>query len=60
MYLKKFTENSLLTIDYEANGTIKTLKGKVCSFNVKEQVLSLKDQNHNAITIKLSAIRNIY
>jgi hypothetical protein len=60
MFLKKFTENKLITIDYDKDGTIKTLKGKVCFINSKEQVLSLKDEKQKRFSIKLSAIRYIY
>lgn len=60
MYLKKFTKNNTITIVYDANGNIKTFKGKVCCVDSKEQILSLKDENQQAFDIKLSAIRHIY
>jgi hypothetical protein len=60
MYLKKFIKNNLITIVYDTNGTIKTIKGKVCNVNSKDQILSLRDENQQACYIKLSAIRHIY
>jgi hypothetical protein len=60
MYLKKFIKNNWITIIYDTNGTIKTIKGTVCNVNSKEQVLSIKDENQQACYIKFSAIRHIY
>jgi hypothetical protein len=60
MFLKKFVKNSLITIDYDVNGAITKLKGRVCGLNLKEQVLSLLDEDQKPFSIKLSGIRYIY
>lgn len=60
MYLKKFTENKTITIDYDKNGALKTFKGRVYSLNLKEQILSLVDEQQKTFSLKLSGIRNIY
>lgn len=60
MYLRKFIKNKMITVDYDMNGTIQTLTGQVYWINLKEQLLSLKDEKQKIVTIKLSGIRNIY
>jgi hypothetical protein len=60
MYLKKLTENKLITIDYDFNGTIQTFKGRVFHLNLLEQILSLKDEKQQLFSIRLSCIRDIY
>lgn len=60
MYLKKLTENRLITIDYYFNGTLKSFKGRVYRLNLFEQILSLKDEKQQLISIRLSGIRAIY
>ncbi|MBU8880137.1 YolD-like family protein [Bacillus sp. FJAT-29790] len=60
MYLKKLTENRLLTIDYYKSGSLQTCKGRVYSLNLKEQILSLKDEKQKIFSIQLSGIINIY
>jgi hypothetical protein len=60
MYLRKFVKNKMITVDYDMNGTIQTLTGQVYWINLKEQLLSLKDEKQKIVTIKLSGIRNIY
>ncbi|WP_423800364.1 hypothetical protein [Neobacillus sp. SAB-20_R2A] len=60
MFLRQFTNNRMITIDYDTNGTSKTLKGKVCGVNLKEQVLFLKDEKQKSFSIKLSGIRHIH
>jgi len=59
MYLKKLTENKLITINYYTNGTLQTIQGHVYKLNLTEQVLSLKDESQNLFSIRLSQIRNI-
>jgi hypothetical protein len=60
MFLKKFAENNLITIDYDVDGAITKMKGRVCGLNLREQILSLTDENHKPFSIKLSGIRYIY
>jgi hypothetical protein len=60
MYLKKLTENRLITIDYYFNGSLKSFKGRVYHLNLFEQILSLKDEKQHLISFRLSGIRNIY
>jgi hypothetical protein len=60
MYLKKLSENRLITVDYYTNGTMKTLKGRVYDLNPIKQILSLMDENQKTFSIRLSSIRHIY
>ncbi len=60
MFLKKFVENKPIIIDYDADGAITKLKGTVCSLNLREQILSLIDEEKKTFSIKLSGIRYIY
>lgn len=60
MYLKKLSEKNQITIDYDANGALQTIKGRVYHLNLMEQFLSLKDEKQKKYTIRLSCIRHIY
>jgi hypothetical protein len=60
MFLKKLAENRIITIDYFTNGVLKTIKGRVHCLNLREQLLSLKDDKQKAFSIRLSGIRQIY
>jgi hypothetical protein len=60
MYLKKLTEDKLITIDYYTNGVLQTIRGRVFGLNLIEQILSLKDEKQKSLTIPLSGIRNIH
>ena len=60
MYLKKLTEDKLITIDYYTNGVLQTIRGRVFRLNLIEQILSLKDEKQKLFTIPLSGIRHIY
>ncbi|MCM2532689.1 YolD-like family protein [Neobacillus pocheonensis] len=60
MYLKKLTENRLITIDYYKNGVLQTIKGRVYSLNLIEQIVSLKDEKQKIFSIRLSGIKQIY
>jgi hypothetical protein len=60
MYLKKLTENNLITIDYYSNGTLKTIKGRVKQLSINEQLLSLITEKQESFTIRLSGIRHIH
>lgn len=59
MFLKRLTDKKPITVDYYTNGSIKKIKGCVHSLNLKEQILSLKDEKQKFITIQLSGIRHI-
>ena len=60
MFLKKLTENRIITIDYYLNGVLQTIKGRVYALNLREQLLSLTDEKQKAFSICLSGIRGIY
>ncbi|PFP30565.1 hypothetical protein COJ96_04960 [Bacillus sp. AFS073361] len=60
MFLKKLTQNGLITIVYYKNGALQTLKGRVYHLNLKEQLLSLKDEKQMLFSIRLSSVRHIY
>jgi hypothetical protein len=59
MFLKKLAENRPLTILYDQKGSLQKCKGRVCSFNLNEQTLSLKDDQHKVFCIQLSGIKKI-
>jgi hypothetical protein len=60
MYLKKITQNGLITIDYDTNGALQTIRGRVYRLNLKDQILSLIDEKQKSFSIKISSIRHIY
>ncbi|CAH2716716.1 hypothetical protein BACCIP111895_03904 [Neobacillus rhizosphaerae] len=60
MYLKQLTENRMITIDYFTNGILQTIKGRVYCLNLRDQLLSLKDEKQKVFSIRLSGIREIY
>ncbi|OIK15753.1 hypothetical protein BIV60_08365 [Bacillus sp. MUM 116] len=60
MYLKKLTAKKPVTIDYDENGALQTVEGRVYRLNLFEQILSLKDKKEKLFTIHLSCIRRIY
>jgi hypothetical protein len=60
MYLRKLTEDKLITIDYDTDGVLQTIKGRVYRLNLMEQILSIKDEKQISFTINLSRIRHIY
>ena len=60
MFLKKLAQSGLITIDYVKNGALQTLKGRVHNLNLRDQIISLKDENQNSFTIRLSGIKNVY
>ena len=60
MYLKKLTQSGQITIDFYTNGALQTLKGRVYRLNLKDQLLSLKDEKQIPFSIRLSAIKHIY
>lgn len=60
MFLKKLAGRNLVTIDYDKNGISQTVKGRVYYLNLREQMLSLKDEHQNSFSIRLSGIRKVY
>ncbi|MDQ0201681.1 YolD-like family protein [Neobacillus ginsengisoli] len=60
MFLKKLTENKLITIDYYKNGILQKIKGRVNGLNLNEQILTLKDEKQKPFSIRLSGIKHIY
>jgi hypothetical protein len=61
MFLKKLAEkNKVVTIDYDKNGALQTFKGRVFHLNLREQILSLRDEKQKTYSIRLSGIRNVY
>jgi hypothetical protein len=60
MYLKKLAESGVITIDYDTNGTLQTFKGRVSKLNLREQILSLKDDKQKTYSIRFSGIRKVY
>ena len=51
MILKALKTNKLLTINYQNNGFVQTVKGYIQNLNLLEQTLLLKDENQNVIKI---------
>ncbi|RLQ94263.1 YolD-like family protein [Falsibacillus albus] len=60
MYLKKLTEKRLITIDYYSNGALATFRGRISGLNLIEQILSLRDEKQNSLTLHLSEIISIH
>lgn len=60
MFLKQLAENKSVTINYVKNGILQTTTGRVYCLNLREQILSLKDEQKNSLTIRLSGIRKVY
>lgn len=60
MYLKLLAANNFVNIEYENNGALKTLTGRVYKIYIKEQILTLKDEKQNIMHLRLSGIRDIY
>ncbi|MCF8887909.1 YolD-like family protein [Priestia megaterium] len=60
MILKALKTNKLLTINYQNNGFVQTVKGYIQNLNLLEQTLLLKDENQNVRSLRLSSIKNIY
>ncbi|WP_066070400.1 hypothetical protein [Neobacillus soli] len=60
MFLKKLAERKLITIDYDKNGILQTIKGHVYRLNLRKQILSMKDEQQNSFSIRLSGIRKVY
>ncbi|WP_129706416.1 YolD-like family protein [Priestia megaterium] len=60
MILKALKTNKLLTISYQNNGFVQTVKGYIQNLNLLEQTLLLKDENQHVQSLRLSSIKNIY
>ncbi|MEN3780551.1 MULTISPECIES: YolD-like family protein [Priestia] len=60
MILKALKTNKLLTINYQNNGFVQTVKGYIQNLNLLEQTLLLKDENQHVQSLRLSSIKNIY
>ncbi|MFE0562850.1 YolD-like family protein [Priestia megaterium] len=60
MILKALKTNKLLTINYQNNGFVQTVKGYIQNLNLLEQTLLLKDENQHVLSLRLSSIKNIY
>ncbi|MEH7465734.1 YolD-like family protein [Priestia megaterium] len=60
MILKALKTNKLLTINYQNNCFVQTVKGYIQNLNLLEQTLLLKDENQHVRSLRLSSIKNIY
>ncbi|MGB3566846.1 MAG: YolD-like family protein [Priestia megaterium] len=60
MILKALKTNKLLTINYQNNGFVQTVKGYIQNLTLLEQTLILKDENQTVRSLRLSSIKNIY
>ncbi|MBM4763275.1 hypothetical protein [Bacillus sp. B15-48] len=59
MFLRKLAEKRKLTIFYCQQGTTKTIKGELYSINIKEQTLSILDEQQKVFCLPLSEIKQI-
>lgn len=60
MFLKQLARKQPVTIDYDKNGHVQTIKGRVYHLDLREQMLSLLDEQQNYFTIPLSGIRKVH
>ncbi|WP_404932070.1 MULTISPECIES: YolD-like family protein [Priestia] len=60
MILKALKTNKLLTINYQNNGFVQTVKGYIQNLNLLEQTLLLKDENQHVRSLRLSSIIRIF
>ncbi|WP_110113111.1 YolD-like family protein [Bacillus sp. CGMCC 1.16541] len=60
MILKALRKEGLITVNYYKDGLLQTIKGRVHHLNLSEQTLSLKDENENVFSVRLSGIKEIY
>ncbi|MBZ5748909.1 YolD-like family protein [Metabacillus rhizolycopersici] len=59
MILKELTKIHFITITYYKDGVLQTCKGRVHKLDLYEQTVSLKDENHQVCSIRLSGIKEI-
>lgn len=59
MILKELTKIHLITITYYKDGLLQTCKGRVHNLDLYEQIIYLKDENHQVCSIRLSGIKEI-
>ncbi|MGR6341533.1 YolD-like family protein [Priestia megaterium] len=60
MILKALRKKGVITINYYQNGLLQTCKGRVSNLNLQDQTLSLEDEQHNILSIRLSGITEIH
>ncbi|TYR79413.1 YolD-like family protein [Priestia megaterium] len=60
MILKALRKNGPVTINYYKNGLLETVQGRVQNLNLVDQTLSLKDENQNTLSVRLSGIKEIH
>ncbi|MCM3653529.1 YolD-like family protein [Metabacillus litoralis] len=60
MILKELTKNRFITIIYLQNGSLKTCKGRVYKLNCYNQTINVINEKQNAISIRLSSIKEIH
>ncbi|MCM3569799.1 YolD-like family protein [Neobacillus mesonae] len=60
MFLKKLAMRKPVTVVYDKNGSIQTVKGRVYRLSLREQILSLIDEQQKIFSIQLSSIREAY
>ncbi|MCM3771401.1 MULTISPECIES: YolD-like family protein [Priestia] len=60
MFLKEFTKKCPITLDYYNNGSLETCRGRVCTLDLNQQLLYLRDDQQNVFPIQLSSIKAIH
>jgi len=60
MILKALRKKGVITINYYHNGLLQTCQGRVSNLDLRDQTLSLEDEQHNIFSIRLSGITEIY
>ena len=59
MILRELAKNRLMTINYYNDGVLQTCKGRVCNLDLSKQTISLKGENQQVYSIRLSGIKEI-
>lgn len=59
MFLKKILKNRLVTISYYQDGCLQTYKGRICSLDLSQQTLSIKNEFEQICSIRLAGIKDI-
>jgi hypothetical protein len=60
MFLKELTKNRFITIVYFQNGSLQICKGRVYKLDFFHQTVYVINEQRNAISIRLSSIKEIY